>query len=177
MAIIADGFLQYKESLQVFFADLEKEGDKLLNLAGIKMVATTRGLQDTNKNYATRRLNDLTNYKISGKVLTFGSNAKNKGYSYGLVQEFGRRKGKWPNIGDIEKWVKKKIMLGHIKLKNPEKLGNTRAKQLKTLAFLISRKIKNKGVKGRFYYKAGFESGLKLFNSNINEFIQRAFNG
>jgi len=170
------GFEQYSKSMKKFLTVLDANMGKLMNRAGIEMVETTRTLQDDNNNYATRNLSNKTNYKVKGNTLTFGSNATSKGYAYGLVQEFGRKKGTWPNIGAIEKWVKKKIMLGHMTIKDPRKLGKNRSAQIETLAFLIARKIKDSGTKGRFSYKIGFERGARIFNKELEIVILKAFN-
>ena len=153
--------------------NLSSELEKLSNRIGSKMVSTTRKLQDDGDNYATRRLSDLTNYKLGKGVLTFGSNASKNGYNYGLVQEFGRKPGKFPNIVALEKWVKRKVMLGHMDL--DPKLGSNKAKQVKTLAFLIGRSLKAKGSKGKFFYQKGFEAGLELLVPGIDKAIKEVF--
>lgn len=172
------GSEQYKKSIKDFQDNIKIELRKLFNKTGIKMVSKTRKLQDQNNNYATRSLSNKTNYRIkenkNSTILSFGSNAKNKGFEYGLVQEFGRKKGKFPNIKSIAKWVRKKVSLGHIKL--DKELGRNQGKRIDTLTFLIARAIKEKGIKGKFYYFKGFENGSKYFNENIDKIILKAFN-
>lgn len=71
------------------------------------------------------------------------------GYTQQLIH--GRKPGKFPPIKEIENWIKKSnkfnAVLNHIKLKS--------------LAFLIARKIKEKGTK---YYQQG---GTKLLDAVI----------
>jgi len=174
---------QYRDSISAILKEIDNNIDTLLNQAGIKMVETTRSLQDKKKNYATRSLSNKTNYRITGQTLTFGSNATNKGYAYGLVQEFGRKKGKWPNIGDIENWVKRKVQLGHLKIdSSPSLKGKARVSarqrkenQIRGIAFIIARALKNKGMKGKFFYQKGFQAGVELYGQKLNKIIIEAF--
>ena len=153
--------------------NLNKAVNLALNRAGVLMVETVRELQDKNKNYATRRMSNLTVYKVDKNILTFGSNAKNKGFYYPFVQEFGRDKGKFPNITDLKKWVQKKISLGHMSLN--KKLGKNKTKQVNSLAFLVARKIAEKGVKGKFYYQKAFLKGVELFDIELEKGIKKVF--
>jgi hypothetical protein len=174
---------QYNDSMIKALKEIDGKLNTLLNQAGIIMVETTRGLQDRHNNYATRNLSNKTNYRIKGNTLTFGSNASNNGYAYGLVQEFGRKAGKWPNITAIEKWVRRKVQLGHLKINKLQ--GRTsrtrlsakqrRESQIRGIAFIIARAIKKKGSKGRFYYKKGFEAGVELYGKKLNDIIIKAF--
>jgi hypothetical protein len=164
---------QFQNSVNKNLKQLDLAVEKLLNQAGIKMVETVRDLQDKNKNYATRNLSNKTNYKIKNNVLTFGSNAASNGYNYGIVQEFGRKKGKFPNFGAIIEWVEKKVQLGHMTL--DKKLGRTIQTRIHNLAYIIALSIKNKGIKGKFFYKQAFEAGNTLFLSKFNEVMTEVF--
>lgn len=169
---------QFASQNRNFLRLLRQEIETVFNRAGIAMVKETRSLQDSNKNYASRRLSNSTNYKLKTtklrKTLTFGANAKSKGYPYGIVQEFGRKAGAWPNIGSIEKWVRRKVRLGHMQL--TKELGKNNKSRIKTLTFLIARAIKNNGIKGKFYYQKGFLEGNKLFAKEMQNVVERAFN-
>lgn len=164
---------QYLESVKASTDKLNKGLEKVLNLAGIKMVETTRSLIDKGGNYASRRLSNLTNYKIKNNVLTFGSNASNRGYNYGLAYEFGRKAGKFPNLTDIRKWVLRKYRLGLMQINR--ELGRTLKARIDTVAFLVGRAIKENGIKGKFHFQKGFEAGTKGINEKINKEILGAF--
>jgi len=91
---------------------------------------------------------------IKGKVLTdlhgvvrpTGASVK-----YADVVELGRRPGKFPPVDAITLWVKRII--------NPKKL--------KQIAFLVARKIANKGIYGQFM----FFKGEKLAKSKVIRLI------
>ena len=165
---------QFSKSVKERLAIFDKELDKLLNQTGIKMVKEVRTLQDVNQNYASRELSNKTNYLIQGTTLTLGSNATSPtGYNYGLVQEFGRKPGKWPNFEAIYDWVDKKVKLGHMSLS--EDLGKDYNHRVGQLAFLISAKIKAKGIKGKFFYKKAFEIGEEFLISKLVNVITDVF--
>jgi len=86
-------------------------------------------------------------YKTTGKTTIL------KGADYSQYTEYGRRKGKFPNVGAIQEWIRAK----HIKPK-----GNITEK---SLAYLIGRKIAQKGV----------APSQKRYNKSSNLF-ESAFN-
>jgi len=164
---------QFSENVKEQLKLLDKKIDNLLALTGIKMVEEVRRLQDVNNNYATRRLSNHTNYKIKNHTLTFGSNASSNGYNYGLVQEYGRKPGTWPYFLAIYAWIEKKVRLGHMTLE--KSLGKNYAARVGQLTFLISAKIKAKGIKGKFFYKKAFELGNEFFLGRFNSVMIEVF--
>jgi hypothetical protein len=65
---------------------------------------------------------------------------------YPAVMEFGRKPGKMPPPGALDRWV-------HIKLGVPTPL-------VKSVAFQVARSIGRKGIKGRRFMKKGFKEAL-----------------
>lgn len=59
---------------------------------------------------------------------------------HALVMEKGRRPGSFPPVAPIESWARRKF-------------GRS------GLGFVIARSIAARGIKGRFFFKAGFEAG------------------
>lgn len=160
-----------------FIRELGEALENLLNEAGLKMRDTTKELQKETNSYASGKLRNSTDFSLKKEkresFIVFGANAKNKGYQYGIVQEFGRPSGTYPNIKDLSKWVKRKAQLGHLILE--KELGKTRKKRIDTLTYLIARSIYKKGFEGKFFYKKGFEAGSNLFAKKINNVIEKVF--
>jgi len=165
---------QYQQSINRFLQISNEKINLLLGRTGEKMKSATLTRMEETNNYASGRLRQTVNYTIDGKTLIFGANAKNKGFPYANVVEFGRRPGTYPNMDAILKWVKRKVLLGHINLSNVQ--GKTLEKKQENLAWMVSNKIARKGIEGRFPFKFGFEEGLKFFENEINKIIVEAFN-
>lgn len=92
---------------------------------------------------ASGKMADSLGYRIDDKGLTIYSTEK-----FFTVLETGRKPGKRPPISVVEQWIKDKPIASDI---NP-----------KSLAFLIARKI---GEKGSLLYRQGGNSGV------ISDFI------
>lgn len=180
----------FSKDIEEKLRKLDSELDILFNNAGLTMRKETRKLMKDSNSYATRRLSNNTNFdykKTKGnRIITFGSNAKQDGFAYGAVYEFGRKKGKGISKAGQEnfvKYLKKKIMLGHfdkIDVGRKSKRGRLGTKErreniLKGIAFLFSQKVKKHGMEGKFFYQKGFLAGNKYINDNINNLIVGVF--
>lgn len=78
---------------------------------------------------------------------------------YPQVMEFGREPGKFPPMEPIQAWVKRVI-------RPPED-------QLRSIAFLIARKIAVKGIKPREYLKKGWEKSQEAVKRNFVQAVER----
>lgn len=92
---------------------------------------------------------------VRGQVFSSGAAAV-----YADVVDRGRKPGTFPNVGALRRYVDLKIKRGEISV-DPKKLfpgRKTRPKKMEivnTLAFLIGRKIKQRGTKAKRYVKLG----------------------
>ncbi len=104
------------------------------------------------------------------------------------VMESGRRPGKWPPMRPIERWVRLKVRRGHFELGKAQRRrrGNrrkatkasTKEGQIRSLAFLVARKIARDGITPRGYmarahYRA--ESSLRREVKKISGDWPRSF--
>lgn len=92
---------------------------------------------------------------VRGQVFSSGAAAV-----YADVVDRGRKPGTFPNVGALRRYVDLKIKRGEISV-DPQKLFPGRKKRPKhteivnSLAFLIGRKIKQRGTKAKRYVKLG----------------------
>ena len=89
--------------------------------------------------------------EVVGRI---GSSLTNE--EYPAVMEFGRRPGTMPPPSALLRWVELKL--------------NPPAGQEMSIAFLVARKIKARGIEGRHFMEKGFEKSL----TRIQEFMNRA---
>ena len=86
---------------------------------------------------------------------------------YPQVMEFGREPGHFPPLEPIQAWVKRVI-------RPPEK-------ELRSVAFLVARKIYRSGIKGREYLKQGYEKSIddvkRYFVDALEEIAKGLSNG
>jgi hypothetical protein len=83
---------------------------------------------------------------------------------YGEIVERGRRPGRWPPIDKIEQWVRRKfrVQLGQFKsrrktvverrfvvLRRKVTLASQRDREVRSIAFLVARKIARRGIEGK----------------------------
>lgn len=83
---------------------------------------------------------------------------------YGEIVERGRRPGRWPPRAAIESWVRRKfrIQLGQFKsrrkkvverrfvvLRRTVTLASQRDREIRSIAFLVARKIGQRGIEGK----------------------------
>lgn len=88
--------------------------------AGIRQRMSERNLNDTGKG------SESLSYKVEGDRLII------EGVARLLFLEFGRRPGTWPPRDVIEAWVRRKLKVSD--------------KEVKSVAYLVARKIKEKGT-------------------------------
>ena len=86
---------------------------------------------------------------IEGEVVSIAS--------YAAPVEYGRKPGKWPPRDAIEYWVRRKLKI-------------TNDAEVRSVAFLIARKIGLKGTKGAEM----FQEGLQVSRPHIEKAIDRA---
>lgn len=101
----------------------------------------------------------------------FGSSLK--GEEYPSVQNFGRRPGaKMPPLEPLIRWVHVKKLAGSYSVSTRRRLGGkkTQEQQDHDLAFMIARKIKARGIKGKHFMERGFERA----KSRILEYFRQA---
>lgn len=113
--------------------------------------------------------------------------------AYGIVMEEGRRPGAWPPVAAIQRWVwlkRREFVLrifpsrgvsasavrrrgGRIVARRP-----TQAQQVRQIAFLVSRKIKERGIPGHGFFRkaaARVEALLGSASGSIDVSIQRSW--
>ena len=112
-------------------------------IEGIRQNIRTKNVTEFGSMNASGKMADSLGYRIDENGLTIFSSEK-----YFTVLETGRKPGKRPPISVVEQWIKDKPIASDI---NP-----------KSLAFLIARKI---GEKGSLLYRQGGKSGV------ISDFI------
>jgi len=99
---------------------------------------------------ATGRLRSSVNIRFTsdrlGAVIATNVN-------YAGDVEFGQKPGHWPNVGDLVRWVRKKIT------SNP--------KASRRIAYLVGRKIFQRGTKAKPYMFPAAEKIWPVFKRNI----------
>lgn len=116
---------------------------------------------------ATRRLRNSTVFEVlttgdpgDQKVeVRQGARSKLSGFAYGVVVREGRRPGKAPPPGALDDWVR-------VKLGVPLKM-------IKSVAFLIGRKIARFGTKPNPYHLAALEEGRPIIGSEATRMGDR----
>jgi hypothetical protein len=90
---------------------------------------------------------------------------------YSTAVEFGRTPGTWPDIKAIQWWVKRKKIAGTYSIKTRRRTGNkqTKEQQDKQVAFLIGRKIYNKGIDPKPFMRPSYEQWSKVFEQRLWE--------
>jgi len=129
-------------------------------VAGIRENIRTKNVTGHGPMHTTGAAEDSLFYRIEDNALIIGSKWK-----YIRVLEDGRRPGKFVPLAPIEKWLSDKNIASNI--------------PRKSLAFLISRKIKNEGTA---LYKQGGNSGilseyinLQYIHKNLTEPLGKAY--
>ena len=79
---------------------------------------------------------------------------------YSSVMEYGRRPGTFPPPGPMQLWVRRQ-------------LGITNPKEIRSVAFLISRKIARTGIKGRKFFEQGIDRALPRAVRAMRGIIER----
>tara|TARA_R100001015_G_C4532565_1_gene98605 strand:+ start:80 stop:535 length:456 start_codon:yes stop_codon:yes gene_type:complete len=106
----------------------------VLDELGARMVSDIKDqlMKRDKPKYASGTLVDNLTFEVEGKQLTIKSQGAGK---YQRIVDSGRRPGKYPPRGVIEDWITEK---------------NLKAKSVKqsSLAFVIKRKIQQKGIPG-----------------------------
>lgn len=127
---------------------------------------------------------------IRGEVLAFNHGViatTGSGSKYGEIVERGRRPGPVSKAGqeNIERWVRRKIR-PHVLAVNRttrritkqvttkgKRGGNPRERIIKQVAFLVTRKIREKGFKGKFMFQKA-EDRLKPRINSLFEAAKRS---
>lgn len=84
---------------------------------------------------------------------------------YKYVEE-GRRPGKFPPVSKILEWVKVKRIL-------PTPMANGKLPTEKQLAFLISRKIAEKGTKGTYDLEKAMDTTINEWDEKITDALDK----
>lgn len=122
-------------------AEVIKIVSKILQEWGEKYAIDAREALIRKKGKATGRLLESINYELETRdsVISLHINMED----YARFVNDGRGPGKYPPLKEIEDWIK---VRGITMKKKPPK-GITREREVKTLAFLIGRKIATFGTK------------------------------
>lgn len=105
---------------------------------------------------------EISSLSIIGRV---GSSLSDEVYP--KVMEFGREPGKkFPPMEPLEAWVRRVI------LRNEEDEG-----KIRSVTFLIARKIAKNGIKAREFLKQGFEKSLDDVKGYFAEALENIANG
>lgn len=97
-------------------------------------------------------LRNKINFVVQDLAATVFSNAK-----YSTDVEQGQKPGRWPNPQDIRKWVERK-------------LGIPKNKS-KSVAFLVGRKIFQKGTDAQPYFEPAVKKNQKEFFKNVKRMV------
>ena len=143
----AIGFEEVQKNLQAIVQQTEKRLQDEMVRSGYKVLADSQRTLKSNSKIAWGTL------VRSGRVLVSTKNVKVEfAAEYASVVEFGRRAGKYPPVQPIRDWVKKKGIASD-------------EKGIKSAGFLISRKIKEKGIKkSPFLYPAFAREKVAIMN-------------
>jgi len=104
---------------------------------------------------------EISSLSIIGRV---GSSLRDEVYP--KVMEFGREPGKFPPMEPITAWVKRVI------LRNETDEG-----KIRSVSFLVVRKIAKNGIKAREFLKQGFEKSLDDVKDYFSEALENIANG
>lgn len=105
--------------------------------------------------------------------ITFKGRTPNRGVLasplvYASVMEYGRRPGKFPPSAPMQLWVKRQL-----RISDPA--------AIRSIAFLISRKIARVGIKGRQMFdkniKAGWPRARRVMDNIVSRIISRRLSG
>ena len=120
---------------------IQSRARRLLRLHGA--IATNRLRSSINIRYTTDRLGAVigTNVNYAGDV------------------EEGQKPGRWPNVGDLMRWVQKKIVRSPMK-------------EVRRITFLVGRKIYLKGTEAKPYMRPAGEKEWPNFVRNIKRVLK-----
>jgi len=79
---------------------------------------------------------------------------------YSSVMEYGRRPGKFPPPGPMQLWVRRKLRISN-------------QKDIRSIAFLVSRKIARAGIEGRHMFDKGIKAGWPRAKRAMESIIKR----
>jgi len=160
------------------FAELEQFSEKVVEKAKQLLAVKRRRKSPRGASYSTKinssgRLSKSLLYDLNqrGDKITLDFGAGGVGGNYLEYVEEGRPPGKQPPISDILKWVRIKP-LNPRNLKNGQLLKRTDAR-LKSMAYVIARKIGKYGTEAtHFYTEAFIEEYNKLGEELQNEWLK-----
>lgn len=78
--------------------------------------------------------------------------------NYGPDVEFGQKPGRWPNVGDLMRWVRKKI--------------TSDRKMVKSLTWVIGKKIHDKGTEAKPYLFPAAAKEWPLLKRNLEKVLK-----
>mgnify|MGYP003631069922 FL=1 len=140
--------------------ELDNFGKRVVKLAKINIGARRNGKVIDSSGTLRRSLDyNLEVYKTGNFHFSIEME------DYGTYVDKGRMKGSMPPTAPILKWIKKKpIRLRDLKTKSFVKQTESK---LKGLAFVIARKIKEKGIKETLFLTAPFEQEFKKLSDDL----------
>lgn len=105
---------------------------------------------------------EISAFSIIGRI---GSSLSNE--EYPKVMEFGREPGgRFPPMEPITAWVKRVILR-----------GETDEAKIRSVSFLVARKIAREGIKAREFLKKGFEKSVDDVKEYFAEALENIANG
>lgn len=105
---------------------------------------------------------EISSLSITGRI---GSSLRDE--EYPKVMEFGREPGKkFPPMEPITAWVRRVILR-----------GETDEAKIRSVAFLVARKIAKEGIKAREFLKQGFEKSIDDVKDYFAEALENIANG
>ena len=113
------------------------------------------------ENFVEKNLNDTQKASDSLSYVVEGNTLKIEGLKRVLFLEYGRRAGTFPPVDVLREWVRRK-------------LGITDKKEINRVAFLIGRKIKEKGTDILTDRSKGLQIELTLEKINSTIFEEMA---
>lgn len=140
--------------------------DVVLNLKKVD-VKVTKGVNKETAISASRVLSDAKNtvpvawgkLRSSGHVKPIPKGHKAEFESnYARYVEFGRRAGKFPPIDPIRDWVRK--------------VGMASGENVNSIAFLVARKIAQKGTRKQPFLRPAFERERMRFKRNVLRLVK-----
>lgn len=167
-----EGIQELNRNFDKKTVQINRESKNGLKAVAIKVLADAKQNLKTNRSIATGQVRDsgvVQEQKDESIDVIFKSN-------HSFFVEFGRKAGRMPPVDKIAEWVKKIGFADtYTQGGNRRKRGEAFYKGLKSIAFLIARKIGQKGTTPKpFLYpalRANEESVIREIKNAINKVV------
>ncbi len=144
------GINEVKRSLNKFNKETVRELQREIDRTAIRIHKDARQAAPVDRGILRARIM-FTKGRLAALVW---SQAK-----YSLDVEQGQKPGRWPNKADLEGWVKRKI--------NPPR------KRLKSITYLVGRKIYKQGTKAQPYFEPAVRKWKPRYFINVTRIMKK----